>query len=129
MLRFWGAQNPLHLDKLSAMKSLHLLYALMLIALGAPVQAQIKEINPPNWWAGMEHSSLQLMIYGPGIGSLNAEVQGKGPLQKTEVENPNYLFLDWETQGLTAGTYTLIFKEADVQKFSMDSLFYETASE
>ena len=120
MLRFWGAQNHLLLDKLFAMKPLHLLYALMLIALGAPVQAQIKEINPPNWWAGMEHSSLQLMIYGPGIGSLNAEVQGKGPLQKTEVENPNYLFLDWDTQGLAAGTYTLIFKEAGVQKFSVD---------
>ncbi|MGA1386497.1 MAG: cyclomaltodextrinase N-terminal domain-containing protein, partial [Flavobacteriaceae bacterium] len=54
------------------MKSLHLLYALMLIALGAPIQAQIKEINPPNWWAGMEQAHLQLLLYGPGIGSLTA---------------------------------------------------------
>jgi neopullulanase len=55
------------------------------------------EVYPSNWWVGMKHNQLQLMLRQPGIAA-NEGVTVEGPgvsLKKlTKPENPNYLFLD-----------------------------------
>lgn len=56
----------------------------------------LERIEPPFWWAGMNSTELQLMLYGNEIGELDIE------LIDTEVElkdvhrtdNNNYLFVD-----------------------------------
>lgn len=74
-------------------------------------KAQISKIEPPNWWAGMEHSSVELLLYGNDIGNLT--VEATAPLRVTKLEkadNPNYLFVTIETKNLSAGDYTLNVK-------------------
>lgn len=56
----------------------------------------IERVDPPFWWADMKHQSLQLMVYGEGIGALNARVEHPGVTlaDSHQVDSPNYLFLD-----------------------------------
>ena len=56
----------------------------------------IKRIDPTNWWVGMKNPALQLMIYGNNIKGSKVSINYEGvSLQNvTEVENPNYLFVD-----------------------------------
>ena len=52
--------------------------------------------NPTNWWVGVQNSSVQLLVYGPGAGTLTYSITYPGvKLAKTSpVENPNYTFLN-----------------------------------
>jgi glycosidase len=54
------------------------------------------DVYPTNWWVGMKNPKLQLMLHGPGVGTLSANISYPGvSLSKTDkVENKNYLFLD-----------------------------------
>jgi len=56
----------------------------------------IERINPTNWWVGMKNPNLQLLVHGPGAGTLAYTITYPGvKLVKTStVENPNYAFLD-----------------------------------
>lgn len=56
----------------------------------------VDRIEPANWWLGMKHNKIQLLIHGDEIANLkpvinypNVSVQ-----QIIQVENPNYLFLN-----------------------------------
>lgn len=71
---------------------------------------EIKRIEPPNWWVGMNNPSLQLMLYGDDIGTLSPVIShAKVQLNKVNsVENPNYLFLDLVlADDMTATTVTI----------------------
>ena len=60
----------------------------------SPAQT-IQRVEPPNWWIGMHHSTIQLLIYGQKISALTPQIQSDDvSLERTiRVENPNYLFL------------------------------------
>ncbi|MEL6731939.1 MAG: cyclomaltodextrinase N-terminal domain-containing protein, partial [Bacteroidota bacterium] len=64
------------------------------MAIAQPIQ--IQKINPPLWWVGMEHSDLELMVYGANISNAKVSVNYPGVLLSgvTQVENPNYLFVN-----------------------------------
>ncbi|MGB5980923.1 MAG: glycoside hydrolase family 13 protein [Nonlabens sp.] len=72
-----------------------------------PAQS-IERIEPPNWWAGMEHSAVELMIYGENVGNGKVWESDLLILKTRKTENPNYLFLTLETRGASVGTHTLI---------------------
>ena len=59
-------------------------------------QNKIERVEPPNWWVGMEHNQIQIMVYGENIAELKPFINSrKATLNKVDkVENPNYLFLD-----------------------------------
>ena len=40
-----------------------------LLLSGLAVTAQEPKCYPTNWWVGMKHSSLQIMVHAPGIGN------------------------------------------------------------
>ncbi len=59
-------------------------------------QFSIQRIEPPNWWVGMKHDTVQIMIYGKNISKAEIYPQ-HGPTEIIGVhkaESLNYLFLD-----------------------------------
>ena len=72
-----------------------LLLAAALLPLGASAQS-ITRLNPTNWWVGMKHNTVQVLVYGPQAGTLTYSVSYPGVklLKASTVENPNYAFLD-----------------------------------
>ena len=58
--------------------------------------AQQIRVEPPNWWAGMEDTTLQLLVYGEEAGAMHLEIEGQGVTLVTTrtADSPNYLFAD-----------------------------------
>ena len=70
-------------------------------------------IEPLNWWAGMHHSQLQLMVHGKNIAKSKVSLTADG-VRLTGIdttENPNYLFVNLDTQGASAQTLNLSFTQ------------------
>ena len=68
----------------------------LLILVSFFAQGQIKHVEPPFWWADMNHNQLELMVYGDNISQYTPSIEN-GKITLTDVkrtENPNYLFLD-----------------------------------
>lgn len=59
---------------------------------------KVNRVDPPFWWTGMVNHHLELLVYGENLASSTVQVQGEGVLLHgvTQVENPNYLFLNLE---------------------------------
>lgn len=57
---------------------------------------KLQQIEPLNWWVGMSHSELQIMVHGEGISALEPELDYKGVklIGVERTANPNYLFLN-----------------------------------
>ncbi|GAA3989028.1 glycoside hydrolase family 13 protein [Hymenobacter antarcticus] len=69
----------------------------LLLPLAATAQtAAIDRVNPTNWWVGMKSPNVQLLVHGPGAGTLAYTVNYPGVklVKSSTVENPNYAFLD-----------------------------------
>ena len=79
-----------------------MLYRLLLIIISFSfsqcVLAQsLSHVEPPNWWTGMQHNSIQIMVHGDDIGSyeqVNIEHPSVTLDQVTKADSPNYLFVD-----------------------------------
>ncbi|MGB0429006.1 MAG: glycoside hydrolase family 13 protein [Bacteroidia bacterium] len=85
--------------------------------------AAITRIEPANWWVGMHHNQVQLLVYGEKINHLNPEFSGNGIVinKVTKVANPNYLFIDITiSPNAKAGTRQLIFKNNETTVESFD---------
>jgi hypothetical protein len=52
-------------------------------------------IEPPNWWVGMNHHVVELMVHDENISSRKVSVSDKDVvlLETLKTENPNYLFI------------------------------------
>lgn len=75
----------------------------------------IEKVEPPFWWAGMNNTALQLLVYGENIAATDvslSEYSAVKIIKVNKVKNPNYLFIDLEI-GATAkaGTFTFNFKK------------------
>ena len=74
----------------------------------------INKIEPPNWWVGMKHDTVQLMVYGENlngikVNSSDPELEISGV---TSLENTSYLFVDIIiSKELKAGNYSLYFQK------------------
>jgi glycosidase len=74
------------------MSGIQLILACLLSALATTAQ----QVYPTNWWVGMKHSRLQVMIHAPGIGDKATVTVAYPGVRLTEfhrVSNPNYLFI------------------------------------
>ena len=89
----------------------------------APVLATpLKRVEPTNWWVGMVHPQLELMLYGDNIASLTPQLQypGVSISAVTRTDNPNYLFVELSIhQDAPAGEVpiTLLNKTTPVTTF------------
>ena len=76
-----------------------LLASLVLGGASLAVHAQTSDITrmePPFWWAGMQHAQVQLMVYGDKIADLDPSLAYPGVriASVTRTPNRNYLFID-----------------------------------
>ena len=77
---------------------MRLLIVLCLALLCSPAGARefaIHHLEPANWWVGMKHDRVELMVHGPGIGALTPRLSHPGVSIAgiAKGENPNYLFV------------------------------------
>lgn len=68
------------------------LWAVCSFALQAAV---LERIEPANWWVGMQHPEVELMLYGKHISDAIVVVEAPSVriTRVTRTENPNYLFV------------------------------------
>ena len=87
---------------------------ILFFALNAFTQnTKLERVEPPNWWAGMKSSELQLMVYGDNISKTDIYIDYPGVdlVSVTKVENPNYLFVDLKLcKNVKPGKFDIEFK-------------------
>src|SRR5690606_35644311 len=99
------------------------LTALLILLVPALCPGQVQRVEPPNRWAGMQRTELELLVHGEGIADLQPEFSHGIPIKKvTRVENPNYLFLTVETKDVGPITAKLSFKRG---RRTVQTLDYE----
>lgn len=76
----------------------------------------IKHLEPLNWWVGMQHPQLQLMVHGDNIASLTPEINYPGVklINTVVTDNKNYLFINLTIEPTTKpGHFAIAFKSGD----------------
>jgi glycosidase len=71
----------------------------LLLGASTPLRAAtIERIEPANWWVGMRHNRVELLVHGKGIAQTTPRIARAGvslaDVQKTD--SPNYLFVTVE---------------------------------
>lgn len=79
---------------------------------------QLEKTEPPFWWSGMQNSDLQVLFYGNNIAQYDVQVNQGDIINIRKTENPNYIFLNWNTKNLPANQYTFHFYKNGVKVFS-----------
>ncbi|MEZ4792539.1 MAG: glycoside hydrolase family 13 protein [Gelidibacter sp.] len=81
--------------------------------------SQVEKIEPPFWWTDMNHSELELMVYGKNMAQYEISISDDIKiLDIKKTENPNYLFITIDTKNVKAGTYTINFLKGTKVAFS-----------
>jgi len=89
-------------------------YLIILFFIGLQTNAQkIERVEPPNWWAGMKHNQLELLIYGKDISELKPSIEDAYATLASVVkpENENYLFLTVDLSKAEVGTFLINFSK------------------
>lgn len=95
-------------------KVVQILSVLFIIAFAKASLAQdIQRIEPPFWWAGMEKSEIQIMMYGEDLYNYEAISTDLNLIEINKTENENYLFITVDTKGFEAGTYVFNLESVD----------------
>jgi len=87
----------------------------LFIFIASGLQAQkisLERVDPPFWWVGMKHNTLQLMVHGENISTSKPQINFPGILLKEviAVESPNYLFINLLITDTTkAGSFDINF--------------------
>lgn len=81
------------MNNVKALKTLLVTFYMSFSSLGS---AGVDRIDPPNWWAGMAASDLQLMVYGNGMRGCQVSTNYPGVAvdSVTRGESQNYLFIN-----------------------------------
>ena len=73
---------------------------------------RIDHVEPPFWWAGMQHKTVQLLVHGQRIAELEPALSHPGVriASVTRVANRNYLFLELQIgQDAAPGKFNITF--------------------
>ena len=99
-------------------KNIILIILLLIIATHMKAAIKIDRIEPTDWFAGMQTPTLQLMVYGQGIGmaDVSTEYPGVSIDSIVRVDSPNYLLVYLNVGKAQPGTMTLNFKNGKQRK-------------
>lgn len=89
--------------------------------------AQIDRVEPPFWWAGMKHSTLQLLIKGNAIGEMDVKTDYPGLriISVDKAENPDYLFVNLDISAASPGEFTIKLAGENKPEASYNYILYE----
>ena len=90
-----------------------ILMANVLTMNAAKQKVTVDRIDPTDWYVGMKNPSLQLMVYGKNIASVNevtTDYPGAVIDSVVRLDSPNYLLVYLNLRQAQAGTMTLQFK-------------------
>lgn len=90
----------------------HIIFMVCMV-FGLSLNAQIKRIEPPNWWVGFKNQNLQLLVHGSNIGATTPEINYNGVsiVKVHKAHSDNYLFIDLKIDKSTKpGTFSIVFK-------------------
>lgn len=83
----------------------------LILTLISPVafgqKVKLTHVEPMNWWVGMNHHQVEILLHGDAISKYQVEVQGLPILGIVKTENPNYIFVTVETEGRNSGKYPI----------------------
>ena len=85
---------------------------IFLLFMTSIANAQIEKVEPPFWYAGMQHSAVQILFYGKDISQY--QVSASNNIAITDIkktENPNYLFVTIDTKQVAATDFAFTFKQ------------------
>lgn len=92
---------------------------LVLIMGWASIEAQVERMEPPFWWSGMEWDDVQILFYGDDIAEYKISApEGMIINNVRKTENPNYLFVTVDTEGLPPGEYPIRFSKKGKKAFT-----------
>jgi neopullulanase len=81
-------------------------------------QPVIDKIEPPNWWSGMKHNKIQLMVYGSDLSDVSVSFYPDGiNLTSVEnIENSSYAFINIQIpQELQPQSYKIILEKNGIK--------------
>lgn len=88
----------------------------LLLGLSTPARAaDIERLEPANWWVGMRHNRVELLVHGTGIAATTPRLSRAGVaiVDVQATDNPNYLFVTVEVAAdAKPGGFDIEFVEA-----------------
>lgn len=105
------------------MKKIIVIFTLLICISGF---AQLQKVEPPFWWSGMHNPELQIMFYGKDIAQYTPTVSNNIVIKNVQkTENPNYIFITIDTEGVPASDVLFSFKDkknkvAFTRKYSLN---------
>ncbi len=92
---------------------LTIMAVLSFLGFANPMQAAIKKVAPTYWWAGMNNTELQILIYGEDIASSEVTLSVNDIYLKETVRqsNPNYLILYLDLKDSKPQKFDIILKK------------------
>ena len=99
-----------------------------LMACAAEAQVSVERMEPPFWWAGMHHPTLQIMVHGEDVAESIPKIACPGVelSSATRVANRNYLFLDLKLGAdLAPGSCNVRFELPDGEAIIEHYQFHE----
>lgn len=105
----------------------------LLISFSFVSQKQILDhVEPSNWWVGMKHHQVQVLLHGNNISNYTVKVNGLSIIGILKTENPNYLFVTLETKDMNSGSYPIILldgkKEVASHNFRLEERIYQSSA-
>src|SRR6056300_1627834 len=70
-----------------------LLFGIAVLASFPALSQNISKIEPPSWWAGMKHDTVEFMVYGEDISELQAQSTTLNVISSEGLTSKNYLFV------------------------------------
>lgn len=74
----------------------------------------IERMEPPYWWADMNHAEVQLLLYGKDLAQAGKVSSELPVLNVTKTDNDNYVFVTLNTSGKKPGQYKISI--GDIEK-------------
>lgn len=88
-------------------------FVLALMASLPAFAQKITKIEPPSWWVGMKHDTVEFMIYGEEISTLSAESSTLEVLSSEGLTSANYLFVTAVVPAnATPGKHAFTFRDS-----------------
>lgn len=82
------------------------------------LSANVKKVEPAFWWAGMQSTELQILLYGDDLSRYNVSITAESARLKETVrlENKNYLILYLDLTEAKAETFNIVLQAGKEKK-------------